>query len=421
MLLISHYVLDVQLAFAPDFLPRSAPGTLSVSALLRVQNTDTAPASALSLLFYRLHSVSNVSVDGVGARAVSRLTGLAGLERHQVNAVVVEFPEPLKPGASCEVSLRYAGVTAGAREVWPYMWDSVTRDYTLLRPDIIWYPVAATPDQASQQLAYWQPKHFDVTVHVPDGYMAAAPNLVAWENGVARFRTAVPRERFDLAVAPFSRLDGGGVSVYHLAENAPWGSSVITWANAAVRGLTDRLGPRSADNLAIVQIPMGWGSQSSPGFILQQAAAPDDWYAAAEVVHEVSHFWTPAPADWPKRFSDESLASFFQYVLVGDLFGPDRAAEQLAIFKRSVDRASGAHEGRFLDKHLGEGLHSAVWYSKGALALHSLRDQLGDEQFWGLLREYIAEPKATALGFVELLKRHSPGPESDAFVKAWFG
>lgn len=239
MLNVGHYALEVKLEFPPDFIPHSAPGSLRVTAHLQVQNTGVEPASALPLLFYRLHEVSDVSVDGKAAGVTSMLTGLVGLERHQVNASVIELPEALLPGASCTVRLEYGGVTAGAREVWQYMWDSVTRNYTLLRPDIIWYPVAATPDQSSYHRANMHPKHFDITLHVPEGYTAAAPDPVAMKDGIARFRTTAPRARFDLAVAPFSRLESSGVSVYHLPDDAQWGTGALAWVTAAINGLAD--------------------------------------------------------------------------------------------------------------------------------------------------------------------------------------
>jgi hypothetical protein len=249
-----------------------------------VENTGTAETSTLPLLFYRLHQVSGVRVNGQPAETASRITGLDGLERQHVNAVTVTLPAPLLPGTSCTVELAYSGVTAGAREVWQYMWDAVSRKYTLLRSDILSYPEAATPDLASLQRACLTPRHFDVTVHVPDGYTAVGPDPVALADGVARFCSAAPRWRFDLAVAPFVRLESGGVSVYHLPDHAAWGAAALDWVNAALSGLSERLGPRDAGSLAIVQIPTGWGSQNSPGLILQEAGAPDDWRAAAEVV-----------------------------------------------------------------------------------------------------------------------------------------
>ncbi len=421
MLEINHYFLDVTLEFPPDFFPPTAPGQLYIKALLQVENTGLEPASALPLLFYRLHAVASVSVDGKAAQVTSRITGLEGVERHHVNAVIVQLPEALPPGASCQVSLEYGGVTAGAREVWPYIWDTVTRDYTLLRPEILWYPVAATPDKVSEHQAYLHPKHFDVTVHLPEGYMAAAPDLVSIQDGRARFRSEVPRERFDLAVAPFSRPESGGVTIYHLPDDAPWGNSTLGWVTAALKGLTNRLGPRNTGNLAIVQIPQGWGSQNTPHLILQEAGAPDNWQTAAEVFHEVSHFWTPLPADWPRRFADEALASFFQSVLVGDLFGPEKAHEQMVRYQRSVDHAQGASETRFLDEQVADNLHNVVWYARGALALNTLREQLGDGRFWSLLKEYTLAERATTTGFVDLLRQREPVPETDAFVRTWFG
>lgn len=421
MLSIRHYALGVRLEFPPPGMPGSAPGSIAVKARLQVENNGTAPASILPLLFYRLHKVSNVRVDGTPAETNSRITGLEGRDRHQVNAVTVELPQPLPPGATCSVDLEYGGVTAGAREVWPYMWDSVTRDYVLLRPDAIWYPVAGLPDLASYHRAFRIPKHFDVTVQVPEGFLASAPGVVTTEPGVTRFRTTAPRERFDLAVAPFTRLESGGVSVYYLPGDATWGTAVLGWVNAALSGLSERLGPRGTGSLAIVQIPLGWGSQSSPELILQEPGAADDWVAAAAVLHEVSHFWTPAPADWPRRFSDESLACFFQYLLVGALFGAGKAEEQLDRYQRSVNRTQGAAATRFLDGPISDDQHNTVWYAKGALALHRLRDLLGEERFWPLLKEYTAEDEATTQGFAKLLRQRYPSAETEAFLRDWFG
>jgi aminopeptidase N len=108
-------------------------------------------------------------------------------------------------------------------------------------------------------------------------------------------------------------------------------------------------------------------------------------------------------------------------VLVGDLFGPEVAAKQLAAYQRAVDRTPGAAEARFLDEQIVAKLHGAVWYCKGALALHALCEQLGDERFWSLLRAYTAEPTATTQGFAELLARFWPGPNTDTYLCRWFG
>lgn len=420
MLLITHYDLEAKLEFAPESMPRSAPGTLHVAAALGVQNRSATSLDRLPLVFYRLHTVRNVQVDGRRALTKSNLTRVNGRENHHVNTVEVHLPEPLSPGNTCTVTLEYSGVTAGAREVYQYIHDSVRRDYTLLRPDVTWYPVAALPDSTSLHDAYMQKKHFTVTVHVPEGYTAAAPEPAGNTGNVAVFKSTLPRERFDLAIAPFLRLNSRGITVYHLPGNEQWGKNVIEWTEASIDGLSERLGPRLISNLAIAEIPQGWGSQHSPNFILQEPGSHTGWPQAASVIHEITHFWTPVPSDWPRRFSDESLASFFQYLIVADIFGDCAANEQLTRFEQAVARAKGAKEAKFLDQGLPRHLHNSVWYAKGAVALKDLRNRIGEEAFWQLLREYTQTPEATTQQFVDMLQRRHTGEHISEYIRHWF-
>ncbi|MHB9144920.1 MAG: M1 family aminopeptidase [Symbiobacteriia bacterium] len=419
MLRVTQYDLKVRLDFEPDFLPPSAPGRLHVDADLRVENTGAEPVDTMGLCLYRLHTVADVRVDGRPAGVRSSLTGLNGLDRHHVNAVTIDLPRVLAKGDTCTVSLGYGGVTAGAREVWQYLWDSVSRDYTLLRPDMLWYPLAAAPDVNSLRRADTELKHFRVDVDVPGGYTAIGPEPLGREGRRASFRTTAPRARFDLAVARFSHLTSGEVTIYHTPECEQWAERALQWVDMTRRELTYRLGGRPTGTLAIVQIPKGWGSQNTPGLILQEPGDPADWRSAAQILHEVSHFWTPAPGDWPNRFADESLASFLQYFLLGQVF--DQAtAEQLADFERTVQSVPGATATSFLAENMPDECHGTVWYAKGALALQDLREQLGEEAFWAVLREYTAASQASVAGFVELLNHRHPGTETTAYLRRWF-
>lgn len=84
-------------------------------------------------------------------------------------------PAPLEPGEQCWLGLVYSGTVAGARESWPYVWDCVSRDYTLLRPDVLWYPAAGRPEIAFLRRSYYQPFSYDLTVEgIPEGYLAVA-------------------------------------------------------------------------------------------------------------------------------------------------------------------------------------------------------------------------------------------------------
>ena len=104
MLRITRYALEVSLELPPAYLPLQAPGALHVVAEVQVENRGAEPVRELPLLFYRLYSVLSATVAGHPAHVVQRLSGLAGLDRHQVNAAVVRLPEPLAPGAAARRS-----------------------------------------------------------------------------------------------------------------------------------------------------------------------------------------------------------------------------------------------------------------------------------------------------------------------------
>ena len=66
-------------------------------------------------------------------------------------------------------------------------------------------------------------------------------------------------------------------------------------------------------------------------------------------------------------------------------------------------------------------LFSRSVYSRGALALHALRLEIGDENFFNVLRTYAADfaySNATSADFFAIAENVS-GQELDAFFDAW--
>jgi aminopeptidase N len=60
-------------------------------------------------------------------------------------------------------------------------------------------------------------------------------------------------------------------------------------------------------------------------------------------------------------------------------------------------------------------------YKRGALVLHALRERIGDERFFALLRDWAARYRhasVTTGQFVELAGRHA-GADLSAFFTAW--
>ncbi|MFZ5817703.1 MAG: hypothetical protein ACOY93_20810 [Bacillota bacterium] len=417
MLRILHQELSVALELPPERSLPLAPGSLWVDATLHVRNDGPAPSPQLSLLLYRLYRVERVAAGGLSLVFTQSVTPVSGEERRHVNRVLVDLPSPLEPGESIALTLRYGGVTAGAREVWPYMWDQVGRAYTLLRPDILWYPVAGEPDRGNLLEQWRQPFTYSLAVDLPDGFTAVAAGPTG-EPG--RFRSPAPRDRLDLAVAPFTALRAGALAVYHLPGSGAWGRATLGWMESALTVMGRLLEPRPAGELAFVQIPEGWGGQYSPGLILQEAGSLDDWFTAAKVVHEVAHFWTPMPDRPLERFSDESLAQYFQVVILDQTHGAAAAEANLDRYRRALERSPEAAALGLLRMAERADLLELVSRCKGPLALHDLRIRLGEPDFWALLRAYTRAERSTVAAFVHLLQARHPGPETEEYLDRWF-
>jgi aminopeptidase N len=112
--------------------------------------------------------------------------------------------------------------------------------------------------------------------------------------------------------------------------------------------------------------------------------------------HELAHQWFGdliAPRGWPEIWLNESFATYFEVLCMGALDGADDGLRRLVTLRdnyllearsryaRPVVTRTYAHPYVLFDKHA---------YEKGALVLHTLRDQLGDALFFKGVRRYVA-------------------------------
>lgn len=120
------------------------------------------------------------------------------------------------------------------------------------------------------------------------------------------------------------------------------------------------------------------------------------------VVHELAHQWFGdliAPRGWPQIWLNESFATYFDLLGVRMLDGEDQFQTNILGYRadylheaahryvRPVVTRSYAHPYILFDRHA---------YEKGALVLHTLRDQLGEDGFWRGLRLYVERAAGTA-------------------------
>ena len=425
---------DLHVEIVPHWLGATmpdAPGHIRCTSIMEVRGAAAEPARSAPFALYRLLSVS-AATDESGAPLTVRqnLRQVEGWPAMHVNAISVDFPEPVAQGDRQTLRLVYEGPLVGYREVMPYVHDSVQADIAVLRPEVLWYPVLGGVEGGEDIVhrAVESPP-FSVSVQCPEGWWAgmAGTRREPASGGVVRFHARPDWSGgLYLVAGRYTEMGAGEhVAAHHLPGHEAWAGAVVESAQFAAATLTEWLGARASghDRLDIAEIPEHWGSQSSPGLILQVHRADPRW-TFAEVAHEVSHHWTPG-AD-PNRFCDEGMAHYLQARVEGVRYGEEDRWRDLDGRRKAVLRKAAAAETPLGRASEHPELVETVSRCKGPLALAVLDACLGDGDFFALLRRWLGSgvsPRGTAGDFGNLVRdwgSHRPDFRAHRFVREWF-
>lgn len=114
------------------------------------------------------------------------------------------------------------------------------------------------------------------------------------------------------------------------------------------------------------------------------------------VAHELAHQWFGdliTCGSWSDLWLNEGFATYLTYIAKRDLLGPEEGRTELEnMRKRAMSENSGSV---FVQDTLNrQRLFSGrLTYSKAALLLHMLRWEMGDDDFFDALRDYLNDPR----------------------------
>ncbi len=401
-----------------------------VDGQLRLRYTNTASRSLSELAFRLLPNARTIYGDGsLSVETVVQGSTALDFELSEDRTVMrVPLLRRLAPGHSVSVDISFATKLPIDDHRGYGMLNQTSRVTSLAG----WYPILTvykhgwqTPDipEVGDALVA-ETSLYEVTLTVPAESSVVSTGRVTrvqrqgskatWHlvSGPAREFAVALSEEFKVHQA---RVDGVTVRFHALPA-----AQARTSANAALATITtafkvyvDRFGRYPFTEFDVVEAPISIGGYEFPGMVyvddrLRSRGDPGDYRYI--IAHEVAHQWwyglvgnNPINEPW----LDESLASYSASVYLEQAEGKT-AGEALVAFWRQTygtrkDQDPPVNSSA-LEFSSWVAYRSPVYY-QGALFLDALRKEIGDAEFFLLLRRYLATYRfqyATTKDFLRL-------------------
>ena len=171
-----------------------------------------------------------------------------------------------------------------------------------------------------------------------------------------------------------------------------------------------------ADNATFNGQPLGFSleTQTRPVYSAVRSTST--------IAHELAHMWfgdSVSVADWHHIWLNEGFASYAQYLWTEHLGGASPHDQFVAEFN-SRPASDPFWNSQIADPQRDTMFQRAV-YRRGAMTLQALRDKIGDDAFFRVLRTWTAEhfqSNATTAQFIALSERIS-GQDLSNFFQVW--
>lgn len=410
-----------------------------------------AGRAQIEVLATQALSAFNLDLVGLDVETILVDDEPAGFAR-EGRELTITPAEPIADGATFAVEVNYSGRPEPIRDpsLGAQIGFNFTRGgaYVASEPDgaATWFPVNDHPsDKAS----------YVFTLSVPAGLTAVANgaliNVTNSDEGSTYtwvMRQPMASYLATLAVGDFQieQADPAGRvplrNVFPSDQVAP-SARVFAQQDEMLTAFESRFGPYPFDVYGALVIPQSLGfaleTQSMSLFglpiVLNGIANP----RSAEVViaHELAHSWfgnAVSPADWGDIWLNEGFATYASWLWLEESLGPEALDTQVRDAygqfsgRTFLDSGYSLSQTRQITQRFGapglpapDDLFSVAVYYRGALLLHALRLNLGDDVFFDTLRSYVADhlhQSVTTADFIQATETVS-GKDLADFFEAW--
>jgi len=308
-------------------------------------------------------------------------------------------PGPLAPGDTLEAVIEYRAQLGDSYQFGCRFTDhdGVPVVYTHCEPDgaPTWWPCQDRPDDKfTADLSFILP---DTLIAASNGLLAEVQDLPAgrrlyhWVERypITTYLVSLVATDFATFDDTYTAADGRTMPLTYFAYPPDLPRAMQDWAFTprAIRALAERFGeyPFLEEKYGMAEYPVSGGMEhqtlTSLGRYFLHLEEPADWV----VVHELAHQWWGdwvTCRTWRDIWLNEGFATYCEALWAEHCGGPDSL--RFSMRAKRADHFNGScYDPIFL-------FNSTV-YRKGAWVLHMLRHVVGDQVFFGALRQYGAD------------------------------
>jgi hypothetical protein len=408
---------------------------ITAKCRLTVKNPNDHSVDQFTFVLYRLLKVTAIKDDrGRTLAFTQEVKAYEDEDKFRANLVEVSLAEPLAPGRSAALDIDYAGTLQGYADAgMTYVKDSISRDFTIIRMDCLAYPQPGVASWQRNIAAGLPAFDYELTVAVPKGWLVANGGaLVSTGNndGIVtyKYKNTRPAWRMDAAIARYKVMTEAArsIRVYYFPPDKAGAESVFQGLVKCLDMFSKRLGRLEVfQGFAVIEVPLGFGSQSDVTSILLTKDAFTDRGRRTDLYHEVSHLWSvPARDPLPCRLESEGVAMYLQYW----------AQEQIDKKAGALEAGAARQRERFLKVcrenpkaadtpiiDYGRSDLTDLSYNKGMLFFYILDRLAGREKLLSALADCHARlgvSGATTDEYMDCLKT-ALGPKIEPVIQDW--
>ena len=293
--------------------------------------------------------------------------------------------------------------------------------YALSQPDgaHFWFPSNDHPlDKA----------HFRFEIQVPAGLTAVANGVLQQKTSSGTLSTYIWKHDFPMAtylatiaVGEYERIDVTGSSAvpirhYIFPDLQPQFSQVTAITDEGLIWMSDQFGPYPFETFGFVTTRLIRASlETQTSVLLSEYMLNEE-----TIIHEIIHAWFGdwvSMASWADMWHNEGFAV---YLSLAWQTRDDPAGLDFYMNNQAVEILAGS-SGLPLNSLPPSQLFATESYWGGAALIHDLRQLIGDEAFFGGLRQYFVEfggGSASSTDFIHVMEAAS-GQDLAAFFTEW--